>query len=97
MLISDIEIEYYSHRPDSNKLKQGLDQHLIRVDFIEPADILLLNFAGNPQHLAFFAGDSIIHAYAPCKRVVEHRFSDEWWSRVARIYRFFEVVESQVP
>jgi hypothetical protein len=47
-----------------------------------------MRFSGDPQHLAICAGDTIIHAWQTVGKVAEHRFTDEWKSRVVRVYEF---------
>lgn len=89
----------YSRRPSSGLLESVLDCQpcLVRIaiDEIEAGDILLMKFAGDPQHLAIYAGHSeiyqdegIIHAYAQARKVCEHRMTEEWRSRIVRAYRF---------
>jgi hypothetical protein len=48
-----------------------------------------MRFAGDPQHLAICAGDTIIHAYESAGQCCEHRLSDDLWAaRIVRVYRF---------
>ena len=56
-----------------------------------PGDLLLMRFAGEPQHLAVFTGETIIHAYQATGRVVEHSLDDKWRRRIVRVYRFVGV------
>jgi len=49
---------------------------------------LLMRFMGDPQHLAIYAGETIIHAFAAGRKVCEHRLDDVWRARIVRIYRF---------
>lgn len=53
-----------------------------------PGDVLLLRFLREPQHMAVYTGDTIIHAYQPMGRVVEHALDDKWRKRIVRAYRF---------
>lgn len=91
----------YARRPSSALLETALDMQpcLTRValDAVEPGDILLMKFYGDPQHLAIFAGrsdvyqdDGIIHAWAQARKVCEHRLTPEWRARIVRAYRFTE-------
>ena len=52
-----------------------------------PGDVFLIKFNGQPQHLAIFTGDSIIHAYEKAGKVVEQRFADVWRKKIAGVYR----------
>jgi hypothetical protein len=47
-----------------------------------------MRFGNEPQHLAVFEGDNVIHAYESIGRVVEHRLDDKWRKRIVRVYRF---------
>lgn len=83
---ADIDVPSYGLRPDTALLKQKLERHLIAVstDVLQPADIVLLKVNGSPQHLAILsdypAQDELgmIHAYAPARAVVEHRYDHAW-------------------
>lgn len=94
-----IDIKSYPRRPSGGLLEAALDMQpcLTRValDAIEPGDILLMKFDGDPQHLAIFAGrsdtyqdDGIIHAWAQERKVCEHRLTPDWRARIVRAYRF---------
>lgn len=91
----------YSRMPSDGILECTLDDQpaLVRADSMQPGDILLMRFTGDPQHLAFYAGyspvyqaEGIIHALfqgsRKNSRVCEHILSDDWRSRIVRIYRF---------
>lgn len=53
----------------------------------EPGDFLLMRFKQEPQHVAVYAGKTIIHSYEVVGKVVEHNFSEEWRQRVVAVYR----------
>lgn len=60
-----------------------------------PGDIAIFAFA-NQRHMAVvgdyvFGGLSLIHAYAPARKVVETRFDEVWRGRLRRAFRFREV------
>ena len=80
----------YAVRPSDGLLEAALDVQpsLIRVFEMQPGDILLMRFTGDPQHLAIYAGDTIIHAFAAGRKVCEHLLDDVWRARIVRIYRF---------
>lgn len=54
----------------------------------QPGDILLMTFERDPQHIAIYAGETIIHAYESIGRVVEHRLNAEWSKKIIKSYRF---------
>ena len=80
----------YAARPSSGLLESALDAQsgLERVFEMQPGDMLLMRFMGDPQHLAIYAGETIIHAFAAGRKVCEHRLDDVWRTRIVRIYRF---------
>ena len=83
----------YSRSPSGRLLENALDGQpgLVRVAQLaarQPGDVLLMRFAGDPQHLAIDAGATIIHAYEAVGEVVEHDMTDAWLRRIARVYRF---------
>ena len=47
-----------------------------------------MRFAADPQHLAIYTGETIIHAYEAVGRCCEHRLSSMWKARIVRLYRF---------
>lgn len=87
----------YPRLPGNGRLEAALDAqpHLVRIALpdIQAGDVLLMRFGREPQHLAIFAGNSIIHAYEPIGRVVEHGIDAAWKRRVVRVYRFAGVSE----
>lgn len=82
----------YSRLPNAAMLEWWLDQqpYLDRASVadMQPADLLLMRFTGEPQHLAVYTGDTIIHAYQAIGRVVEHGLDAKWRRRIVRVYRF---------
>lgn len=83
----------YSRSPQNGLLEDALDrqpcmERIRQTGTRQPGDILLMRFAGDPQHLAIDAGQTIIHAYAQAGKVCEHAMSDDWVHRIVRVYRF---------
>ncbi len=94
-----VDQQGYSRHPSAGLLESALDTQpcleRVAVDSMNPGDILLMCFDGEPQHLAIFAGwspayqgDGIIHAWAQARKVAEHVLTDEWRNRIVRVYRF---------
>ena len=90
----------YSRRPSGGLLESALYAQpcLDRVTDLRPGAVLLMRFAGDPQHLAIYAGFSetyedagIVHALLQARKVCEHRLTDEWRRRIVRVYRFVGV------
>ncbi len=84
----------YSRLPSGSKLESAIDgqQNVFRV-LGEPkaGDILMLRFNKDPQHLAIYTGENIIHSTSQTGRVVEERFDSMWRSRLVRVYRLVGV------
>lgn len=82
----------YGRTPFKGLLEQCIDRQpfLTRVprEQMQAGDVLLMRFQTDPQHVAFHAGDTMIHAYSNVGRVVEHRIADVWRARVVHVYRF---------
>jgi cell wall-associated NlpC family hydrolase len=84
----------YTHIPDPDILRSGLEKALVSkpIDALQAGDIVLLNVQGRAQHLALvadYAGGkelSIIHAYAPAHKVVEHRLDANWSRAIMSAY-----------
>lgn len=88
------DVQGYGRTPSGRRLECALDDQpcLERIAAMDrqPGDVLLIRFAGDPQHLAIFAGDTLIHSYARVGSVCEHRLASVWASRIVCAYRFRE-------
>lgn len=84
------DVQGYSRTPSRQQLEGALDEQpcLIPVDVRQPGDVLLMRFAGDPQHLALFAGQTIIHSYEGARQVCEHDLDAAWAARIVCTYRF---------
>ncbi|MGZ8927145.1 MAG: C40 family peptidase [Methylobacter sp.] len=80
----------YGRSPHQGLLESVLDNQpcLEIVLDRQPGDLLLMRFGREPQHVAIFTGDTIIHSYEPVGMVCEHGLDAVWESRIVRIYRF---------
>jgi cell wall-associated NlpC family hydrolase len=57
-------------------------------DAARAGDIALFRFQGAAQHVAILSSkDSIIHAFAPAKKVVETGLGTTWQTRCLGLYR----------
>jgi len=85
----------YGPHPCGGMLEQALDDqpclYLVPIDSRAPGDLLLMRFDAEPQHLAVYAGGTIIHAYSNVGTVCEHRLSAVWAARIVRVYRFLGI------
>lgn len=82
----------YSKEPDGAYLTQKLTDLLEEVQAAQAGDLALFSVRDNPQHLAIITDYEgtlgMIHAYAPARRVVEHRLDDDWNSRLVKVFRW---------
>ncbi len=88
------DVTDYSKTPDGAKFKATLDRVLLPQEARTPAAgmVGLFILDARPQHVAIISDYSpqaygMIHAFAPARRVVEHRLDDEWRKRLVRLYR----------
>jgi len=84
------ELPGYGRVPNNGLMESVLDGQpcLTRVYDRQPGDILLMRFSREPQHVAIFTGENIIHSYEAVGQVCEHRLDSVWERRIVRIYRF---------
>ena len=95
MATAQLAVPNYGVRPDTAMLRQQLDRFLVPIakETRAPGDIVLLQVQGLPQHLAMLsdyplAGElGMIHAYAPARKVVEHRYDEAWQRNTVGCYR----------
>ncbi len=82
-------------------LRAQLHAALVPVEEIAVGDILLLSIDGRPQHLALVTNYphegafGMIHAYAPLRKVVEHRLDGQWLELVEQVFRIPSDLVSQ--
>lgn len=83
------DMKGYPRTPYQGMLKKALDNEpsLERVYNYEQGCVLLLRITKDPQHLAIYTGDTIIHSYLTAEKVTEHNFSDSWRRKVVAIYK----------
>ena len=90
-----LDVPHYGMRPDAQLLRQKLDTYLMPLapHAVSAADVVLLKVDGLPQHLALLTdypmkGElGMIHAYAPSRAVVEHRYDAHWRKQTYLAYR----------
>lgn len=84
----------YGHLPDAKKLYQSLAQALQETAKakMSAGDVVLMDVEGRVQHLGVlspypYGGLALIHAYAPFRKVVEHRLTPEWQANIRHVFR----------
>jgi cell wall-associated NlpC family hydrolase len=86
----------YGPNPDPQKLVQYLEEALTRIapEEIRAGDVGVFTIETRPQHLAIVSDYPVsgelgmIHAYAPARKVVEHRLDESWRARMVAAFRF---------
>ncbi|MEO5376067.1 MAG: C40 family peptidase [Alphaproteobacteria bacterium] len=92
--LSDADYTAYGHEPDGRTLHTLLARHMDEVAPGDMAlgDVVFMAFQAFPQHLGILADAgrpfSLIHAFAPARKVIEHRLDDEWAGRIRNCYRY---------
>lgn len=87
--IFHIDVTGYGHRPDDREMEHLVRAHLAEIPLADaaPGDVLLMLIGGRPQHLAIRTDVGIIHAYAPARKVVEHRIDEVLAARIHAAFR----------
>ena len=88
--LSAFDITGYTARPDGPSLRKACDVQMqsLPIEALQPGDVLLFQFDAHPGHLGFLSGShSLLHAYLPRRRVVEHALDAAWWRQVVGCYR----------
>lgn len=88
------DVAGYARNPDGVSMLAACRAHLepIPVERMGAGDVALFRIVTDPQHLAivgdYFAGGlSLIHAYAPARKVTENRFDADWQSKLVAAFR----------
>ena len=55
-----------------------------------PGDVLAMRFKKDPQHLAIWTGETVIHCFEGVGKVVEHNLDDKWKRRIHSVWRLNE-------
>lgn len=89
-----VDLGPYVKTPAFDRLRQAVRANLGAPihDPMQPADLLLMRFAKQPQHVAVVGnhpdgGLSLIHTDASLGEVTEHRLDDYWLDGVVEVYR----------
>lgn len=89
----------YARTPSNGTLEAICHLFMRRIPLAEakPADVLLMRFKQEPQHLAIlvpyrYGGLEMIHAYSRAGKVVGHRFADVWRARVVEAFALLGVI-----
>jgi cell wall-associated NlpC family hydrolase len=99
--VPHVDVAAYARRPSGGRLEATFDAHVasgviervLPISQRKAGDILIMHFGGEPQHIAIFSGQTIIHSWQGPGKVCEHRMDDVWVKRIVRVYRFVGVEE----
>ncbi len=94
VLLSELDVPYYSHNITDDRLNKVLKDALyeVKIEDLDVADLILFKIQKQLKHLAIFSYDeNIIHAAIETKGLVEHHFSDYWKRRIFSVFRFVEM------
>ena len=88
--LTNFTVTGYSRSPSENLIRKYLNEHFdeIPVDFVKEGDILLFCFDKEPQHVAIYTGENLIHAFMQVRKCVEHSYDDLWKARTRGAYRY---------
>lgn len=75
-------------RTPLDELLAGLGAHCEQLDVPEPGCIVAIRWPGDRRagHVAICAGETLIHSYSNCGRVVEHGFRGKWTQWVVSLW-----------
>jgi cell wall-associated NlpC family hydrolase len=85
--------ETYSLSPDVELVRKALQANCVEIPLADaqPGDVLLLAFAGAPQHVGLLTDIGLLHAWAKPGKVVEHLIDAQWERRIVAAYAHNEV------
>lgn len=88
-----IQPDTYSMSPDIALVRRALQANCTEIKMSDalPGDVLLLAFAGAPQHVALLTDIGLLHAWAKPGKVVEHLIDAQWQRRIVAAYAHHEV------
>lgn len=87
---ADERFRGYGKTPDPAMLRLALAEYLDVTMGPLPGDVILMRNDRDPQpsHFGILAGDTMIHAYAQMRKVVEHSIDAKWRSMILGYYAF---------
>lgn len=88
----------YGRQPIDGQMMRACRLFMQQVEDLASARVVLMKFGAEPHHIGLIGdyplgGFSVIHAYAPMRKVVEHRLDDIWRSRIVAIFEMPGVTE----
>jgi cell wall-associated NlpC family hydrolase len=92
--LSEFDVTGYGRTPDGASLYRMAARHMTRARRPQRGDVLLFKFHRSPMHLAILTGDdTMIHAFANNRKVVEHRIDETWRARIVDAFTIPGVID----
>jgi len=86
--VSRVPVDY-PRTPSGGNLIKILDEFLDRTNTPMAGNVIVFTLLNEPQHLGILTDtNTVIHAYQPLGKVVEHRIDDKWKKRITGYYSF---------
>lgn len=82
------DLPRYGRQPLGGMLDKIVRQSFDVTTELSPGTILSMRFAREPQHLAIYTGENVIHCYERVGKCIEHRLDSTWRKRIVHKYRF---------
>lgn len=92
--LTDFDMEGYS-RPKGDMMRRISEELMDRItrDEIDAADVVLFRWGQNATHLGIMTGkNTILHAFAPNRKVVEHDMDERMWQMLDSAYHIRGIV-----
>lgn len=83
-----VDLKGYGRTPHAGKLMATIDSqpNMRKVPVPVSGGVLLFRIKRDPQHVAVFDGENLIHSYSTIGRVVVQPFDEFWASRIVACY-----------
>lgn len=87
--LSEYDVKGYGRIPNAGFLQAECDRLMVRIpsDEVQPADVYLMRFTRDPQHLGIATDRGLLHAWGGAGRVTETVMPHSWRVRVVQAYR----------
>lgn len=91
-LLKAHDLVNYDKYPSPNVVYNFLNKHLTQIEDIKFGAIVVIKISNNLGHLGIIGdheqGLSLIHAYAPLRKIIEHRLDEYWQSKIFAYFSF---------
>lgn len=89
----------YPHLPSAGDISERMQLFCDEVAIFDKGklvagSILVFDWAGDARHCGWCLGDTVIHAYSPSGKVVEHPLAGRWEKRLRSVWTPRKLMES---